>query len=179
MVLASAIGGCADAIGIIVNLSAGYLLFCGFLSIVDALGAARQLGRMLSPVTKRLMPAHRGAEAAKAIAMNLSANLLGLGNAATPTGVEAMRLMEKESEAAPEVRHDMSMLMILNATSIQLIPTTVLTLRVAAGSADPNRVLVPSLICTVASTAVGVALGLVCRARALRAARRGRGAKDA
>lgn len=124
--------------------------------------------RPLRPLIKRLMPAITDEQARGAVVMNLSANLLGLGNAATPTGLEAMRLMDAQRERRPAVWHDMNMLLILNATSIQLIPTTVLTLRVAAGSADPNRVLWPNLLCTVASTTVGVLLGLMCRRRALR-----------
>lgn len=92
-------------------------------------------------------------------------NMLGLGNAATPQGMEAMRLMEEERKKAPCVEHDMYMLLILNATSIQLIPTTVLALRAAAGSADAGAIVLPSLVCTAVSTAVGAVLGLICRRR--------------
>ena len=97
--------------------------------------------------------------------MNLSMNMLGLGNAATPQGMEAMRLMEEERKKAPCVEHDMYMLLILNATSIQLSPTTVLALRAAAGSADAGAIVLPSLVCTAVSTAVGAVLGLICRRR--------------
>ena len=107
----------------------------------------------------------RGKEARQAVCMNLSMNMLGLGNAATPQGMEAMRLMEEERKKAPCVEHDMYMLLILNATSIQLIPTTVLALRAAAGSADAGAIVLPSLVCTAVSTAVGAVLGLICRRR--------------
>lgn len=161
--LAAAIGGSMESISIIVNLCAGYLLFCGLLEILAALGAVRKLERPLRPLMKRLMPAVRAPQAWSAILTNLSANLLGLGNAATPTGIDAMRRMEAESESRAGIRHDMNMLLILNATGVQLVPTTVLTLRVAAGAAQPNSVIIPGLICTLASTALGIALGLMCR----------------
>ena len=118
---------------------------------------------MLHPVLRRLMPSVRSEDAKQAVVTNLAANLLGLGNAATPMGIQAMRLMETECEQNPCVRHDMRMLLILNATGVQLLPTAVLALRVAAGSADPNRIILPNLACTVASTLVGVALGLLHR----------------
>ena len=67
-----------------------------------------------------------------------------------------------EQEQNPQVRHALYMLLILNATGLQLFPTTVLTLRVAAGSADPNAILLPTLACTAFSTLVGAGLGLLC-----------------
>ena len=94
--------------------------------------------------------------------LNLTANLLGLGNAATPSGMEAVRRMEEEQEQNPQVRHALYMLLILNATGLQLFPTTVLTLRVAAGSAQPNAILLPTLACTALSTLAGAGLGLLC-----------------
>lgn len=162
-ILPAAIQGGTDAILLFVNLSAGYLLFCGFIEILKAEGAAEALRRWMQPLLRVLMPGVSRDETKRAIAMNLSANLLGLGNAATPMGIAAMQQLDSECAMNRRVRHAMYMLLIVNATSIQLIPTTVLTLRVAAGSAQPNAVLGPSLLCTAASTLVGVALGLWCR----------------
>ncbi len=163
--LAAALGGTADAISLTVTLGAGYLLFCGWMKILQALGAPGALERLLRPALRALMPDVQGKAARQAVCMNLSMNMLGLGNAATPQGMEAMRLMEEERKKAPCVAHDMYMLLILNATSIQLLPTTVLALRVAAGSADAGAIVLPSLVCTAVSTAVGAALGMLCRRR--------------
>ena len=126
--LAAALGATADAITLTLTLGAGYLLFCGWMRILQALGAPGALERLVHPALRVLMPGVRGKEARQAVCMNLSMNMLGLGNAATPQGMEAMRLMEEERKKAPCVEHDMYMLLILNATSIQLIPTTVLAL---------------------------------------------------
>lgn len=161
--LPAALHGASEAISLIVSLGAGYLFFCGLIEIMKALRVPQRLNRVLGPLLRRLMPSVRGEETRQAVTMNLSANLLGLGNAATPMGMDAMRRMERERALNPEVEHAMYMLLILNATSIQLIPTTVLTLRIAAGSAAPNAILLPGLACTAASTVVGVALGLLCR----------------
>ena len=163
--LAAALGATADAITLTLTLGAGYLLFCGWMRILQALGAPGALERLVHPALRVLMPGVRGKGARQAVCMNLSMNMLGLGNAATPQGMEAMRLMEEERKKAPCVEHDMYMLLILNATSIQLIPTTVLALRAAAGSADAGAIVLPSLVCTAVSTAVGAVLGLICRRR--------------
>lgn len=170
VVLSSAVGGARDAIDILVNLSAGYLLFCGLIEILNASGAPARLEKMLSPLTRLLMPSVREDGTKHAIVTNIASNLLGLGNAATPSGIDAMRLMENEAETRPLARHDMYMLLILNATGLQLIPTTVLALRVAAGSSDAGAVVLPNLLCTAFSTVVGVALGLACRRREARRA---------
>lgn len=161
--LAAALGGTEKALALTLQLCAGYLLFCGLMEIARALHAQRGLQRLLHPLLRWLMPNVQSSEANGAVALNLSMNVLGLGNAATPMGLEAMRRMEAERELRPGIRHDMYMLLILNATSIQLLPTTVLTLRVAASSANANAVLIPTIICTAFSTVVGVALGLICR----------------
>ena len=160
-VLSSALTGTSEAIQLTIGMGAGYLFFCGLMQIARAAGACGLIERALRPVLSRLLP--RTGKAHEAAALNLSMNMLGLGNAATPAGLEAMRQMEEEKKSCPGVRHDMYMLLILNATSIQLLPTTVLTLRMAAGSADPGRIIAPTLLCTAASTLTGTALGLYLR----------------
>ena len=157
--LPAAMKGAGEAIALTISLGAGYLLFCGLIQIMKALEVPQKLNRLLKPLLRLLMPSVKREETKQAVTMNLSANLLGLGNAATPMGMSAMRLMEQERMETPAVQHAMYMLLIVNATSIQLIPT----LRIAAGSAAPNAILLPSLLCTAASTAVGVSLGLICR----------------
>ena len=161
--LEAALAGCENAIALTLRLGAGYLFFCGWMEMVKAAGAAQGMERLLRPVLRRLMPYARSAEAREAITMNLTMNLLGVGNAATPLGMEAIRRMEEESGQTPGVRYDMYMLLILNATSIQLLPTTVLALRASAGSAQVNAVLLPTLLCTGASSLVGVTLGWLCQ----------------
>lgn len=156
--LNAALSGTAEAISLSIRLGAGYLLFCGWISLLKALRLPALLTRLLAPFLQRLMPACGDRQVGEAVTMNLSLNLLGIGNAATPLGIEAVRLMDERRAAS-----DISMLLILNATSLQLLPTTVLTLRTAAGSDAPGTVILPGLLCSALSTLVGVLAGLCCR----------------
>lgn len=157
-VLPAALEGCTTAITVSLQLLSGYLFFCGMIYIVNNLKIQRKLSELARPLMQRLMGKATDAQAMEAVCMNLSANLLGLGNAATPYGMEAARQLE-----AAGSRHGLYMLLIINATSIQLLPTTVLTLRIAAGSVQPNAIVLPSLLSTAVSTLTGVLLGLCCR----------------
>ncbi len=161
--LPAALEGTGQAISLTLRLGAGYLLFCGLMEVAKALKAQKGVERLLRPLLRHLMPYVREEASREAIALNLSMNVLGMGNAATPMGIEAMRRMDAEARLHPEVRQDMRMLLILNATSLQLLPTTVLTLRAAAGSMRVNAVVLPTFLCTAISTAVGAALGTLCR----------------
>lgn len=161
--LKAALSGCGKAISVTLELCAGYLFFCGMMEIAKAYKTEQGMQKLLSPVLSKLMPHLQKPETRGAVALNLSMNVLGIGNAATPAGLQAIRLMAQERELAPCVMHDMEMLLILNATSLQLLPTTVLALRMAAGSADANAVLLPIIACTTFSTVTGVVCGLLCR----------------
>lgn len=162
-ILPAMLQGCENAIALTLQLGAGYLLFCGFMSIAQEAGFHRAMERILHPLLGPLMPSIKEEKTRQAVTMNLSMNLLGMGNAATPLGMEAVRRMDAEVRDNPQVRHDLYMLLILNATSIQLLPTTILTLRAAAGSANVNAVVFPTLVCTAASTLTGALLGMICR----------------
>ena len=160
--LTAALEGTGDAISLTLRLGAGYLLFCGLIEIMKGLDIPQKLNRLMRPLLHRLMPG-MDAQAGQAVCMNLSMNLLGLGNAATPLGMEAVRRLDGLRESDPQMAHNIYMLLILNATSLQLIPTTVLALRAAEGSADVNAILLPSLLCTAVSTVAGALLGIACR----------------
>ena len=162
-ILPALLKGCENAIALTLQLGAGYLLFCGLMEIAKEAGVPRGMERMLRPVLRRLMPSVREESTRRTIAMNLSMNMLGMGNAATPLGIEAVKKLDAEAAVHPPVRHDLWMLLVLNATSIQLLPTTVLTLRTLAGSADVNAIVVPSLLCTAVSTFVGAGLASLWR----------------
>ncbi|MBE5778477.1 MAG: spore maturation protein A [Clostridiales bacterium] len=157
----AALEGVSSAVALTLRLLSGYLFFMGMMELVKALRLHEKMAKLLRPLLRFLMPGLHDPEIPKAISLNLTANLLGLGNAATPTGIEAVRLMDAEDTIAS--RHAIFMLLILNSTSLQLLPTTVLTLRTAAGSASPAAILWPTLVCTGFSTLVGVILALLCR----------------
>jgi len=162
-ILPSMLAGCQNGVTLTIEMAAGYMLFCGLMEIARESGVSSMLEKMIRPALQWLMPSMRGEGVRQTVTMNLSMNILGMGNAATPMGMEAVRQLDEQAQKDAAVRHDLYMLLILNATSIQLMPTTVLTLRAAAGSADVNAVLIPTLLCTAASTAIGVGAGMMCR----------------
>jgi len=162
-ILPALLAGCEEAIGLTLRLGAGYLLFCGLIEIAKAVRVPEMLEKAIRPFLHWLMPGICRAQTREAVALNLSMNMLGIGNAATPLGIEAVKRIEAEAREKPQTRHDLYMLLILNATSLQLIPTTVLALRAAAGSADANAVLLPTLLCTALSSAVGVGTAMIWR----------------
>lgn len=144
--------GAHGAVELSLNLLALYAFWLGFFSLIEKLGLSRGLERLLRPVISRLFPSC-DAETRKYITMNVSANLLGLGNAATPMAISAIARMDNGD---PKASVDMIMLTVISATSLQILPTTVIGMRAAAGSANPADFLFPSLIATVLSTFIGI-----------------------
>jgi spore maturation protein A len=139
-VAASALEGAAAGVELALTMAGGLCLWLGLMEVLRRSGAAAGLSRLLRPVLRRLYP-DLGEDRAvmDAVSANVSANLLGLGNAATPLGLEAARLM---AEKSPGVASDsLCMLVVCNTASIQLIPTTVAALRAAEGCAAPFDIL--------------------------------------
>ena len=146
------ITGAHGAVELSLNRLALYAFWLGFFALIEKLGLSRVLERLLRPVIVRLFPSS-DAETRKFITMNVSANLLGLGNAATPMAISAIKLMDDGSGRASV---DMIMLTVISATSLQILPTTVIGMRATAGSVNPADFLFPSLVATVLSTLIGI-----------------------
>ena len=149
----SMLNAASEAVQTAIALTGAYAFFCGLLNIVRKAGVAEGLGKALFPALKRLFGDGLPADALEPVTMNLTANLLGLGNAATPIGIEAARRMGKGNGTASNA---LCLFLVINASSVQLFPTSVIALRAAAGSADPTRIVLPTLIATSVSTAVGI-----------------------
>ena len=156
-VTSAALTAAGEGVQTALTLAGGFAFFCGLMNLLRRSGAADALARRLTPAIRRLMGAEVPGDAVPFIAMNLTANLLGLGNAATPMGVEAARRMAK-GEAAGDA---LCLFLVINASSVQLLPATVIALRAAAGSAAPGTVVLPTLLATGVSTLTGI---LACRA---------------
>lgn len=150
-----------DAVGLCVKLAGGFALWTGLLSILENGGAMESFARFAQPLMARLFPG-AGLPARQSIAMNLTANMLGLGNAATPQGLEAMRRMGEES-GSDTVTDAMCMFLVINASSVQLFPTTVIAMRAAAGSGSAASIVIATLISTAVSTVAAIAACLVLR----------------
>ena len=156
LVAAAAMEGTRSAVELALSIGGMLCLWTGVMEVMRRSGLAQGLSRLLYPVLRRLFPQVAGdREIMDSVSANMSANLLGLGNAATPLGLEAARRMGKRS---PGVASDaLCMLVVCNTASIQLIPTTVAAVRAGAGSQTPFDILPAVWLASGISVAVGVA----------------------
>lgn len=166
--LTTMIDASTDALTLCIELCAVYAVWLGLLEIVDASGLGKKLAKLLRPIIKKLFKIDNE-EIEKMIALNMSANILGLGNAATPMGIKAMQAMDDKSGVAT---YSMMMLVIVNATSIQLLPSTVIGLRANAESSDPADIILPTILATIVTTSVGILLAILCNKIKTRLARK-------
>lgn len=131
----------------------------GIMRIAEKSGVTNRISRMFRPLAKLLFKGiNPNGKAFKAMTMNITANLLGLGNAATPLGMEAMHELEKEEKTTDTASRNMVMFTILNTASIQIIPTTIATLRLEYGSKSPMEILPAILISSAAALTVGITM---------------------
>ena len=161
-VAAAMLSGAEEAVQAAVAMAGGFAFFCGMTAILRRSGAVEMLGRRLSPALARMLGPELPPDALEPVLLNLSANLLGLGNAATPMGIEAARRMAKGSGRASNA---LCLFLVINSSSVQLLPATVIALRAAEGSADPGCVTLPALAATAFSTIVGIAACKIAEAR--------------
>ncbi len=154
-VAAAAVEGAAAAVELCLQMAGIMCLWMGVMEVMKRSGLAQGLSRLLRPILCRLYPDfRRDRETIDAISANVSANLLGLGNAATPLGIQAARRMAKRT---PGVASDsLCMLVVCNTASIQLIPTTVAAVRQGAGSAAPFDILPAVWLASAVSVTVGI-----------------------
>ena len=154
-VSAAALEGAGAAVELALSMAGAICLWSGVMEVMRRAGLAEKLTGLLRPVLRRLYPTFAGDRAVMDhIAANVSANLLGLGNAATPMGLRAARAMAKRT---PGVASDeLCMLVVCNTASIQLIPTTVASVRAAAGSGSPFDILPAVWLASTLSVAAGI-----------------------
>lgn len=156
--VSNAIVSCGgDAVSLAITLAGGMAVWGGIMKIAEKSGLTEKLTALLRPALKLIFRGLKKDSAAlKAIAMNVSANLLGLGNAATPLGIEAMKRLEEEERPESEATPNMVKLAVINACSAELIPTTVAVMRAKAGSAAPMEILPCVLAVSFASLVVAL-----------------------
>ncbi|WP_029451552.1 nucleoside recognition domain-containing protein [Clostridium algidicarnis] len=146
-----------------VNLTIGLLgiisLWSGIMKIAEKSGLTEKISRMLLPILKVLFKdAAKDEKALGAIVMNLSANIMGLSNAATPFGIKAMERLQELNNHGDTASNDMALFLVLNAACIQLIPTTIISLRAVEGSNNAAIIIVPVII----TTSIAAMVGIVC-----------------
>ncbi len=147
--------GSLDSVNLAMRLVALYAFWLGFLSVLEKTGIAKRLAKILRPVVRFLFPGASD-ETNGFVTMNMSANILGLGNAATPMAINAIKSMDDGKSVKASL--NMIMLTVISATSLQLLPSTVIGLRATHGSANPADFLAAGTVATVVSTAIGITL---------------------
>lgn len=154
-VAAAAVEGAGSAVELTLSLGGMLCLWTGVMEVMRRCGLAEKLSRLLRPVLGLLYPSVRHDQAVMdSISANVSANLLGLGNAATPFGLEAARGMSRKSPGAAS--DALCTLVVCNTASIQLIPTTVAAVRAGAGCATPFDILPAVWLASGMSVGVGI-----------------------
>ena len=147
----------SGAVTLAIGLVGVMTLFLGLMKVAGAGGLLRLLARLIRPLMVRLFPdVPADHPAMGAMILNLSANALGLGNAATPFGIRAMQELDKLNSQPGTATNAMVLFLAINTSSVTLLPTGVIALRAAAGSADPAAILPTTLLATIGSTTVAI-----------------------
>ncbi|MFL0269132.1 nucleoside recognition domain-containing protein [Candidatus Clostridium radicumherbarum] len=141
----------------IIKLAGLMCIWCGIMKIAEQSGLTDKLAKLLRPLLKHIFKeAAKDEKAMGAIVMNLTANMMGLSNAATPFGIKAMEEMDRLNKDKGIASNDMALFLVLNAACIQLVPTTVLSIRAATGSANPGAIIIPAIFATATAAVMGV-----------------------
>ena len=132
-------------------------LWLGIMAIASESGLINRLARILRPILRPLFPdVPIDHPAMGAIILNISANMLGLANAATPFGLQAMKELQRLNQHAEEASNAMCTFLAINTSSVQLIPTTAIAFLAANGSTHPSSIIISALIATSCSTIVAI-----------------------
>lgn len=153
----AAFSGANQAVETVVGFLGVMCMWMGLMKIAEMSGLISIFSRFISPVTRIIFPkVKKDSPAQKAISMNIVANILGLGNAATPLGIKAMEMLNKSNPNPKTATNEMCMLVVLNTASIQLIPSTLIALRSSFGSENPSEIILPVWISSVITAVIAI-----------------------
>lgn len=152
-----------EAVDLCLTLLGTMCLWNGIMQVASKTNIINKLKRILKPILKILFPnINENEKVEDEISMNIIANVMGLGNAATPMGLKAMKSLQKKNKDKKTLSNEMAMLIVINTASIQLIPTTVLAVRNSLGSTNISKIILPVWISTIC-----VAVFVVCLSKIL------------
>lgn len=135
------------------------MLWCGVLKVAEKSGMVKKLGILISPIIEIVFhDIPRKSEAIGAMVMNITSNMLGLGNAATPTGLKAIKELQKLNNDKSTATNAMCRFLVINSAPICIIPSTVISIRAALGSQNPGSIILPSIF----SSFVAIVVGIIC-----------------
>ena len=154
LVVSSLLTASETGLELCINLCGIYAVWLGLINILDKSGLSDKLAKLLEPTIKFLFRSNNK-EANKYIAINMSSNILGLGNAATPSGIKAMQLLDDKTG---KITFAGIMLIVINSCSIQLLPTTIIGLRENAGSTASSDIILPIIISSLLTCIFAISL---------------------
>jgi len=154
----AAIDSAREAITLCITILGVLSMWTGLLTVADKAGLVETLARKSKPMLRYLFPdLGRDHPAHEPIATNFIANILGLGWAATPSGLRAMKVLQKDNPSKDTATRSMRMFMVINMSSLQLVTISVVAYRAQYGSVNPSEIIGPGLLITTATTVVAVA----------------------
>jgi len=152
-VLSSMLLGGEKALSLTLKMVVVYAVWLGIFELMEKSGLSNKIARLLKPMNRFLF-GKIPESASSFISLNISANVLGMSGATTPMGIKAVNELEK----FPNTRYAITMFFVINATSVQVIPSSVLALRTSLGSVSPADIILPTILATLLSTVIGVLL---------------------
>ncbi|WP_282804413.1 nucleoside recognition domain-containing protein [Clostridium tetani] len=151
------ISSTTSSVDLIIKLLGIMSLWCGIMKIAEKSGLTDKLAKILKPILRLILKdAEKDDKTLGSIVMNITANMMGLSNAATPFGIKAMENMQEINLDKDTASDDMAMFLVLNAACIQIIPTTIISIRAASGSNSPADIILPSILTTGMAGIVGI-----------------------
>ncbi|MBO5412344.1 MAG: hypothetical protein J6A38_04630 [Clostridia bacterium] len=151
--LPTLLDGASASASLCLSLLATYAVWLGLMRVWEDSGITRAVCKFLKPVAKRLFHTN-DEQTLQTVCMNLSVNLLGISGAATPYGIRAVALLDQTQDA----EYSSALFFVLNATSLQLVPTSIIAVRTSLGSVAPTDILLPTVLASLFSTLLGVFL---------------------
>ena len=146
-----------SSVELVVGLVGMMCLWCGIMKIAEKSGLTDNLAKVLRPILKIIFrETGKNQKAMSSITMNITANMMGLSNAATPFGIKAMEEMQKTNNVKDTASNDMALFLVLNAACIQFLPTTVISIRAAYNSQNPAVIILPAIIATGTAAVLGI-----------------------
>lgn len=151
------INSSGNTVTFVIELTGIMCFWCGVMKVAEKSGLTEKISKVLKPILKIIFKeAAQDEKTLGAIVMNLTANMMGLSNAATPFGIKAMEEMNKLNKGKDVASNDMALFLVLNATCIQVIPSTIISIRAACNSINPGIIIFPTLVSTATAAVVGV-----------------------
>lgn len=153
----SIFNSCSQTVEMLLTFLGIMCMWNGIMQIIKETTLIDKIKKLLKPFMKFLFPElNKKSKAYEEMSMNIVANLLGLGNAATPLGLKAMQSLQEENENKETLSNTMIMFLVLNTASIQVIPTTIIAIRSSLGAENPAKIIVPVWISTIMAASAGI-----------------------